>query len=235
MSRAPADRAARWPVNFALAFLNGLVASLAPALAVAAARWAETRQFGLLHWAACPPPAGFAISLILASLAAYALHWASHANPLLWRFHRVHHSDVFFDATTTLRHHPVEMIAAILLLTPVYALGGLSPAAIAFYLMAEELFGVATHANIRLPERYEWRLALVFVTPSLHRLHHSNVRAETDSNYGDVFSFWDRLFRTFLAAPPNRRALVVAGLEDVDKRRAEDFWELLKLPWRAPA
>jgi sterol desaturase/sphingolipid hydroxylase (fatty acid hydroxylase superfamily) len=187
-SQAPAQRSRRWPVNLGLAILNALLASPVPALTVLAAQWAAERHIGLLDRISAPAWAAFAITITVQSLAFYGLHLWSHANPVLWRLHRVHHGDPYLDATSSLRHHPLEMIASILILTPIYVICGLSPAAVAVYEMAEAMFGLLTHANLRLPERAERISRALFVTPAYHRVHHS------DRQSGDRQQLRRRLF-----------------------------------------
>jgi sterol desaturase/sphingolipid hydroxylase (fatty acid hydroxylase superfamily) len=232
-SPAPAERSRRWPVNLGLAIFNALLFSLVPALSVSAAQWAALRHIGLLNQISAPAWAAFPIAITVQSLAFYGFHLWSHANPILWRLHRVHHGDPYLDATTSLRHHPFEMIASVLILTPIYVICGLSPVAVAVYEMAEALFGLLTHANLPLPERTERVLRALFVTPPYHRVHHSIVRAETDSNYAGVFSFWDRLFGTYRGEAIDAGRRIVFGLEEFDGDQADDILDQLKSPWRA--
>jgi sterol desaturase/sphingolipid hydroxylase (fatty acid hydroxylase superfamily) len=125
------------------------------------------------------------------------------------------------------------MLASILILTPIYVICGLSPLAVAVYEMAEAMFGLLTHANLRIPERAERISCALFVTPAYHRVHHSIVRAETDSNYAGVFSFWDRLFGTYRGDAIDSERRIVFGLEAFDAEQADDIWDQLKSPWRA--
>jgi sterol desaturase/sphingolipid hydroxylase (fatty acid hydroxylase superfamily) len=228
-----ADRGRRWPTNFGFPILNGLIASLSPALTVWSTQWAAKHEFGLLNWISVPWWPAFFLTLTIQSLATYGFHLCAHINPILWRFHCVHHSDVHLDVTSTLRHHPLEMVAMTFLLVPIYVIGGLSPFAIVFYETAAHVVGLVAHANVRIPDHIERIVRSVFVTPPVHRLHHSVFQAETDSNYGDIFLFWDRLFGTYCGEPLNRGKPAVFGLENVDKEMAGDFIEQLKLPWCA--
>ncbi len=147
--------------------------------------------FGLLNWLAAPWWIAVPVTLLVRSLANYGFHVISHKVPLLWRLHRVHHCDVHLDISSALRTHPIELIVLLVFTLPVVAIFGLSAVALAAYECVEVIANVVTHANIRLPktaERYAgWRP----VTPAVHRLHHSSLQVETDSNYGNVFSFCD--------------------------------------------
>jgi sterol desaturase/sphingolipid hydroxylase (fatty acid hydroxylase superfamily) len=228
-----ADRGRRWPTNFGFGIVNGLIASLAPALTVRSMQWGASHHIGFLNWVSVPWWPAFFMTLAIQSLALYGFHLYAHANPVLWRFHRVHHSDVHVDVTTNLRNHPVELVAMFFILVPVYVIAGLSPLAIAVYQIVANVFGLLTHANLRIPDTLERVLRLLFVTPPFHRVHHSAFQAETDSNYGDVFSFWDRVFGTYWSEPLNAGTPITVGLEPVDKELSGDFVVQLKSPWRA--
>jgi sterol desaturase/sphingolipid hydroxylase (fatty acid hydroxylase superfamily) len=127
----------------------------------------------------------------------YAWHRANHEVPLLWRFHRVHHTDPAMDSTTALRFHPGEILISTLLNCLVLVALGMSLAAFALYKTVMIAVVMFHHSNLRVPERLDRWLRWVIVPPSMHRVHHSHLRAETDSNYGSIFSFWDRLFRSY--------------------------------------
>jgi sterol desaturase/sphingolipid hydroxylase (fatty acid hydroxylase superfamily) len=232
-SLAPPERVRRWPVNVSLALFEGVIASLVPALPILAARWAAERQIGFCNWIAIPVWVALPIAIILQSLATYALHVLSHVNPFLWRLHKVHHSDKYIDATSTLRHHPGETVVVMFFFAVTAMICGLSPFAMIVYGLAEQIFDLLQHANLRIPEKWDRLARVVLMTPALHRIHHSNIKVETDSNYGDIFPFWDRLFGTYRGEPLAARARIEFGLDDVDKKQAEDFLDQLTLPWRA--
>lgn len=151
--------------------------------------------------------------------------------PLFWRFHRVHHSDRDIDVSTAIRFHPIEIAASMLLkIGLVYLLG---PPAIAIVVFEVILNGTAmfNHANMRLPLGLDRVLRLVLVTPDMHRVHHSDIRREHDSNYGFALSLWDRLFRTYIAQPSKGHEGMTIGLQWQDARPARLGWALL-LPFR---
>ena len=226
-----ADRRRRWPTNFALGILNGLIASSVPALTVASAWWAARSGFGLLNWLAAPAWVALIATLAVKSLGQYSFHLLSHKIGFLWKLHRVHHSDVHLDISSALRTHPLEMIASILFMIPLVVVFGLSPIVLVAYETAELFANILTHANMRIPDGVERLARALLVTPSLHRLHHSTVQIETDSNYGNVVSIWDRLFRTYRgeAVEPGSFRF---GLDDVSRERAGDLGAQLGLPWR---
>ncbi len=227
-----ADRVRRWPTNFGLGIFNGLIVSSVPVASVGAAQWAAANGIGLLHWIAAPWWLALICTPLVKSLSQYAFHRLSHARPLLWRLHRVHHCDVHLDVSSALRTHPLELIASSAFVIPIVAIFGLSPVVLAAFESVEVFFNALTHANVRVPDRVERCARALLVTPGVHRLHHSAVQIETDSNYGNVFSFWDRLFGTFRSEASGPASAFRFGLDDVGRDRAGSFASQLKLPWR---
>jgi sterol desaturase/sphingolipid hydroxylase (fatty acid hydroxylase superfamily) len=225
-----ADRRSRWPVNFGLGILNGYIASLVPALTVFSATWAAIHGIGILNMFAPPLWIGIIITVIVRTLAQYAFHRCMHAHPLLWRVHRVHHSDDHLDASSALRFHPLEMIAAALFVIPLAVLLGLPPAILAACEAVQILAGLVTHANISIPDRLERNARLLLVTPPMHRFHHSAIEAQSNSNYGDMFSIWDRMFGTYHDIPRGEKGPNRFGLTSIEPRQARDVLAQLRLP-----
>jgi sterol desaturase/sphingolipid hydroxylase (fatty acid hydroxylase superfamily) len=160
----------------------------------------------------------------------YLAHRAMHASPTLWRAHRVHHSDPFVDATTTLRNHPIEGLWRFLfLIVPIWVLG-VPAEAVALQRLLTAINGMLEHANIRLWRPLDRALSLFWVTPSMHKVHHSRDHFETDSNYGNILSIYDRLFRSF--TPTDKARSVTYGLDDVDSDEATSLPRLLAMPFR---
>lgn len=161
----------------------------------------------------------------------YLAHRTMHMTPILWRAHRVHHSDPFVDVTTTYRTHPVEGIWRFLfVVVPVWLLG-LPAEAVVIHRLLSAINGLMEHANIRLWQPLDGALSLFWVTPHMHKVHHSRNAVETDSNYGNVLSIFDRIFRTF--TPTERAFSVVYGLNDADPTRTSSLLGLLSMPFRA--
>lgn len=229
---ANVDRTRRWPTNFGLGILNGLIISLMPALTVWSAQWAESYGVGLLNWVAAPQWISLPVTLLAWSLAQYVFHFCLHRSPILWRVHRVHHCDVHLDASS-LRFHPFEMIASIIFLVPIAFLFGLPAAAIAAYEGFAIVAGLLTHMNLRMPAAIDRTARYLFVTPGLHRLHHSADPVDTESNYGNTLSIWDRLFGTLRSEPHQAGRMLRYGLDDVNEESARSFDYQLSLPWRA--
>lgn len=225
------DRKRRWFTNFGLGILNALIVSAVPAATVAAALWARQSHVGLLNWVAAPWWAALIVTIMVRSLAQYTFHVLCHKVPFLWRLHRVHHSDVHLDVSSALRSHPLEVIINFTFLVLVIAMCGLSPVAIAAYETAELFANMLTHANLRVPGGTERVIRSLFVTPRLHRLHHSPLQIETDSNYGNVFSFWDRMLGTYRGETIQPGPAPRFGLDEVSRERASDLQAQLALPW----
>ena len=226
----PADRKRRWPTNFGIGVLNGLLISSLPAFIVLSAQWAENNGFGLLNWLSAPWWIAVPVTLLLRSLATYVFHVISHKAPLLWRLHRVHHCDVHLDVSSALRAHPIELIVLLMLTVPVVTIFGLPAVTLAAYESVEVIANMLTHSNIRFPKAFERYAGWLLITPSVHRLHHSALQVETDSNYGNVFSFWDRLFGTYRSEPAQGEAFRF-GLDEVSGDNAASFGAQMRLPF----
>jgi len=188
-------------------------------------------QIGLLHGLPpLSPLARTALVVLVLDLAFYAFHVSSHKVPGFWRFHRVHHSDPALDVSTAFRQHPGEALVRSAFLAAFGAAIGAPPAAYAAYRSLSALAAVVEHANFRLPARIDDALSLVVTWPNLHKVHHSREPRFTDSNYGNLFSWWDRLFATF--TPARHGARVAYGLDGTDDAATQSLRGLLALPFR---
>ncbi|NSY39830.1 sterol desaturase family protein [Leisingera sp. ANG59] len=228
-------RQRRWLTNLSISVLNTLtLRALAvglPLLAVGAALDAAAHGWGLLNAMRWPAWAEVLLAVLVLDFAIWLQHLITHKVPVLWRLHRVHHADRDMDVTTAVRFHPVEIALSMLVKCGlVYLLG---PSALAVLLFEILLNGTAlfTHANLALPPRLDRALRLLLVTPDMHRVHHSQLRAEHDSNYGFALSVWDRIFGTYTAQPGQGHDGMTVGLEWQDGRPARLGWSLL-LPFR---
>lgn len=203
-------------------FLVGLGALTAVvALAV------ERRGWGLLGAVAGPAWVETAAGLLLLDLWMYVWHVANHKVPLLWRFHRMHHSDNRLDASSAVRFHLGEVLLSFALRLGVIALVGLTVRQVVLYELILLPVILVHHANLALPRPLEAVARWLVVTPDIHHVHHSRVRRETDSNYGSVLPWWDRLFRTFrVQIPENLRY----GLEGWDDEARQSVRGLLLTP-----
>jgi sterol desaturase/sphingolipid hydroxylase (fatty acid hydroxylase superfamily) len=169
-------------------------------------------------------------TLAIRDFAGYLFHVLMHKVPLFWRMHRVHHFDTQLDVSTSLRHHPLEFAAMFFTMVPVAILFGLDPWALAAYEIVLGITDAFSHANLRLPKSLDQPLRRLLVTPNMHCLHHSSFQPETDSNYGQVFSLWDRLLGTYSAAPRTGYGAMQIGLAEIRDERASDLWWQIKSP-----
>ncbi len=228
----PGTRQAR---NIGLVLIDTALMRLAfPVLAVAFALDMQAREVGLFNvinvplWIAAPA------SVLLLDLAIYWQHRLMHAIPLLWRLHRVHHSDLGFDLSTGVRFHPFEIAVSMGIKLGLIALLGAHPLAVLVFELLLSLGSLFTHTDIALPKRLDTALRWVFVTPSMHRIHHSVRRIETDSNYGFHLSIWDRLFRSYTIEPAEDERTMPIGIEAFRDARDQSLRALLVQPFRTP-
>ncbi|HUS25235.1 MAG TPA: sterol desaturase family protein [Candidatus Binatia bacterium] len=224
-------RGLRWGANLPLVVLDALATRLlVPLGAVGVAAWAQARGIGLLPALHAAPLAAGAIAFVALDGVIYWQHRLFHGVPVLWRLHRVHHSDVEFDATTALRFHPGEIVLSMgVKMLAVAALGAPVAAVIAFE-VALNASAMFNHANVRLPPALDAALRRVVVTPDMHRVHHSVLRAEHDRNYGFNLAWWDRLFGTYTAQPRDAHAVMPIGLDHHRADPEQRLWALLRQP-----
>jgi sterol desaturase/sphingolipid hydroxylase (fatty acid hydroxylase superfamily) len=190
--------------------------------------WIENEQFGILNWLELPVWIELTIAvLILDFFAQYVIHYILHRVKWMWKMHMVHHSDTKVDATTGTRHHPGDYLTRELFGLIVVISFGIPVGFWAFYRICTIFFTYWTHANISLPDWFDRGLSLIFITPNLHKFHHHFERPWTDSNFGNIFSFWDRMFGTFVYEDPNK---IQFGVDTADGSRDEDIGYQLGLP-----
>ena len=225
-----AARETRWPTNISLGLINAILSTLVPVSAVLGAQWAHDHGVGLLNAAWIPYWPAAALSLVGVSLAGYFIHVLFHKIPALWQLHRVHHMDTHLDVSTSLRTHPLELLVHLLALFGVAIALGPTLWVLIGYEMVNQTVSLTSHANLRFPRWLDIPLRRILVTPNFHCLHHSCHRPETDSNYGDVFTLWDRLFGTFSGEPATGYGKVRIGLEEIRDARAWSFWWQIASP-----
>jgi len=228
------SRRQRWPVNLGLAAFNIAVMRLTiGGLAYAAAVYAAERHFGLLNLLQAPSWLAVAVSLLVLDFAIYLQHIASHRWTWFWRLHRVHHTDLEFDATTAVRFHPLELMVSMIYKMLVIILLGAHPSAVIAFEIILNGAALFNHSNIDIPEAWDKKLRWLIVTPDMHRIHHSTVPAETDSNYGFSISCWDRLCRTYTSQPKSPQTEMAIGLKPYRNTKELTFSKLLLLPWKS--
>jgi sterol desaturase/sphingolipid hydroxylase (fatty acid hydroxylase superfamily) len=229
--RPPDTIRRRWPANVGLVVIDVLTLRLLlPVTAVGAAGLATEQGWGLFNRIAAPHWLEISVAVVLLDLAIYVQHVATHRVPLLWRLHRVHHSDIAFDATTALRFHPAEIVLSMLFkIAVIVALGAPAIAVLAFEVLLNAT-AVFNHGNVRVAGWLDRQLRRVLVTPDMHRVHHSVHPDETDSNYGFCLSWWDRLFRTYRPAPREGHLAMTIGLAQFREDREQHLGRLLVQP-----
>lgn len=230
--RRPVESRGRLLTNFGLGLLSFGLGALLPLSVPGAALLAGRNGWGLLNLANLPAWLEASVTVLAVSLAHYLFHRAAHAWPLLWRVHRVHHADTAVDLSTTLRNHPLELLVVAPWLCVVALALGLSAPVLAAYQVVALGFGLWGHANLRLPEPVDRALRLVLVTPPMHHVHHSTDARETDSNFGDILSLWDRLFGTYTARPLVGLGAMRRGLGAAEDAMAGHFARQLARPFR---
>jgi len=228
MRRLVTGRPRRWATNWAISVIDSVMVKLLfGAAAVGAALDAGARGIGLFNALAWPGWLEIVVVFLILDFAIWAQHLISHKVPILWRLHRVHHSDRDMDVTTAIRFHPGEIALSMMLkIGLVYALGAPALAVIAFEVVLNGA-SMFNHGNLRLPRRLDTMLRRLIVTPDMHRVHHSVVRTEHDSNYGFNLSIWDRLFGTYTAQPADGHEGMTVGLaEHQDAAPSRLVWAL---------
>ncbi|MFZ0790839.1 MAG: sterol desaturase family protein [Chromatiaceae bacterium] len=224
----------RWGSNLGLVVLNTvLLRLLFPVAAVGLAATAATQGWGLLNHFSVPFWVAVPLAVIAMDLAIWVQHVMVHAVPALWRLHRVHHADLDYDLTTGARFHPIEILLSMLIKFAVILV--LGPPVVAVILFEVILNGMAmfNHGNVGLPEGLDRLLRFAFVTPDMHRVHHSVEADETNSNFGFNLSWWDRLFGTYREAPRAGQVDMIIGIDDHrDPREVDSLPGMLALPFR---
>jgi sterol desaturase/sphingolipid hydroxylase (fatty acid hydroxylase superfamily) len=223
----------RWLNNLGLFALNSVVLRLLfPAAAVGIALAVAERGWGLFNLLALPFWLEVIAAVLLLDLAIYLQHILMHRVSLLWRLHRVHHADLDIDLTTGSRFHTIEIIVSMLIKGMVILL--LGPALIAVLVFEVLLNGMAifNHANVSLPSAVERVVRYLLVTPDMHRVHHSTVKRETNSNYGFNLSVWDRIFSTYIDQPEKGHDKMTIGIAEFrDAKQVDQLPGMLALPF----
>lgn len=229
-------RAARWPSNLGVLVVDALaVRLLIPIAAVGVALLAAAHGFGLLYWLGWPAWLAGISGFVALDLVIYAQHVVFHHVPWLWRLHRMHHADLDIDVTTGVRFHPIEILLSMLIKIAVVALLGIPAAAVVAFEVVLNATSMFNHSNAAMPAWLDRLARLLVVTPDMHRVHHSVVRAETDSNFGFNLPWWDRLFGTYRAQPAAGHDGITIGLPIFRDPRELRLDRLLTQPFRQPA
>ena len=228
------SKALRWGSNLGLVVINTvLVRLLFPVAAVGMASLARAQGCGLLNRFALPFWLAVVLAVVVLDLIIWLQHVMVHAVPALWRLHRVHHADLDYDLTTGARFHPLEIALSMLIKLATIAV--LGPPVVAVILFEVILNGMAmfNHGNVGLPLRLDYWLRWVFVTPDMHRVHHSVEVDETNSNFGFNLSWWDRLLGTYRDRPRAGHQGMTIGIDGHrDPREVDALPGMLAMPFR---
>ncbi|MBL1405126.1 MAG: sterol desaturase family protein [Rhizobiales bacterium] len=219
----------RWFTNWAIILLDSLLVRLVfKTAAVGGALWASDNNIGLFNLVTLPYWLAFVVSFIILDFSVWLSHVASHKIPIFWRIHRMHHSDIDIDVTTAIRFHPIEILLSMLWKYAIVLLLGAPAASVLLFEIVLNGGALFNHSNWRMPKVVDRYLRLIIVTPDMHRVHHSSEQNETDSNYGFNFSFWDRLFKTYIDQPKLGHDKMQIGLKDwQDESPSRLLWSLL--------
>jgi sterol desaturase/sphingolipid hydroxylase (fatty acid hydroxylase superfamily) len=234
--RLGSGRKSRWPGNLGILIVDALaVRILIPTAAVGAALLAAGRGWGLLHLVGLRLSVATLLGFLVLDLAIYGQHVLFHKVPVLWRLHRMHHADLDIDVTTGGRFHPFEILISMGIKIAVVIAFGIPVVAVLLFEVVLNATSMFNHGNVSMPAALDRVLRRLVVTPDMHRVHHSILRAETDSNFGFNLPWWDRLFGTYRAAPQAGHDGMTIGLpifRDPEELRID---RLLTQPFRDDA
>ena len=218
----------QWLLHFGIFIAAQLLTLLFPFTAMILASYSLKHGFGLLPWLGIGPISGFFLWILADSFTEYIGHVASHRFPILWAFHRVHHCDELVDASSGVRHHPLEVLWSLSVQSvTAFALAPV-PETILIWYFFSTLMQFYSHSRVNLPSSINCYLESVLATPGIHRVHHSSYAPQTNSNYGGIFTVWDRLFGTFCTETPEHLGLD----EDVlSGKKSRDFDTLVFEPF----
>jgi sterol desaturase/sphingolipid hydroxylase (fatty acid hydroxylase superfamily) len=227
-------RKPRWPNNLGILVLDSaLVRVLIPTAAVGVAAIAAEGGWGLFNLLALPGWLAAVLGFLLLDFIIYAQHVVFHKLPLLWRLHRMHHADLDIDVSTGLRFHPIEILLSMLIKIAAVILFGVPVLAVLVFEVVLNATAMFNHSNVVMPLWLDRIVRLFLVTPDMHRVHHSIIRMETDSNYGFNLPWWDRLFRTYRAQPREGHLGMTIGLSIFRDPRELRLDRLLTQPFRS--
>lgn len=225
-------KAKRWLTNWIIVIIDSFVLRLIfTGAAVGVALWAETNGYGLFNVLDVSTAIAVIISFIALDFAIWFSHLASHKVPLLWAVHRMHHSDVDIDVSTAIRFHPIEIVLSMIWKMLIVVILGAPAFSVLVFEIVLNGTAMFNHSNIKLPLGMDRIVRLFVVTPDMHRVHHSIVHDETDSNYGFNLAIWDRIFGTYIDQPEAGHKAMKIGLSEwQDKRPTQLLWSL-KVPF----
>lgn len=213
-------RITRWLNNLSIVIINNLIIRIIrPAALVGVALLVRKQSFGLFYWLSLPAVISLPVSIVLLDLAIYWQHRIFHSVGVLWRMHRMHHTDMDLDTTTGIRFHPFEIIISTVYKSLLILLFGIGPAAVILFEIILNATSLFNHGNVRIYAKLEKWLRFIIVTPDMHQIHHSVKPFETNSNYGFNFSFWDRIFKSYRQDPQGGQQGLTIGINTFRDRK----------------
>ena len=226
-------RQRRWLNNLALLFLDVVVMRLVFAVSLSGFAFIVVRHgWGILPMLHLPFWTTCALSLVIMDLIIYGQHLVFHRVPVLWRLHRVHHADTEFDVTTALRFHPIEILISMAIKFSAVEAIGAPPEAVLLFEIILNACAMFNHGNIALSIKWDQRLRHILVTPDMHRVHHSVIALEMNSNFGFNISAWDRLFGNYRAQPAQGHDRMTIGLDQFRENKEMRVDKMLTQPFR---
>jgi sterol desaturase/sphingolipid hydroxylase (fatty acid hydroxylase superfamily) len=217
-------------VNFIFTVIHLILHTGLAILIVLLSEWCLRNGFGLVYWFNANVPMTVIIGVLALDFSSWLVHFVMHKSRTLWRFHLIHHSDNNVDVTTGLRHHPGDSLLRGIFFILLIFISGAPMYSVMIYQTLVVISTAFTHANISLPSKLDKALSFIIVSPNMHKVHHHWKQPYTDSNYGAVFSFWDRLLGTFMKLEPKD---IRYGLDRYyPNEKDEDFIGLIKKPFQ---
>ncbi|MBA3815643.1 MAG: sterol desaturase family protein [Parachlamydiaceae bacterium] len=230
--KAQVSQKTRWISNIGIVLLdNFLMRLILPIMAIDMAIFAQKMNWGIFNLIEIPFWLNLILTIVILDFIIYLQHVMFHTFPLFWRVHRMHHADVDFDVTTGIRFHPIEVIISMGIKIGSVALLGASPIGVLVFEIILNATSMFSHSNLRLPLAFDRVLRCVIVTPDMHRVHHSIHKNETNSNFGFNFSFWDRIFGTYINQPSEGHFKMTIGISDFRQPKYLRFDWLLLIPF----
>lgn len=216
-------------VNFGFTVIHLIIHTALAVLIVLLSDWCRSAGFGLVYWLHANVAGAIVIGVLALDFSSWLVHWSMHQQPYLWRYHLIHHSDNKVDVTTGLRHHPGDSLLRGIFFLLLIFVSGAPMYSVMIYQTLVVITTAFTHANISLPKKLDKWLSYLLISPNMHKVHHHWKQPYTDSNYGAVFSIWDRLLGTYKELDPSK---IRYGLDRYyDNERDEDFLSLMKDPF----
>jgi sterol desaturase/sphingolipid hydroxylase (fatty acid hydroxylase superfamily) len=224
----------RWINNLGLSLTDTLILRLIfPVLPVGVALYCTHAGWGIMNYFHFPGGLALILGVILLDLTIYAQHKMFHSVPVFWSLHKVHHIDQDIDVTTGVRFHPFEMILSMIIKMTAVAAIGAPPVSVVIFEILLNGTTMFNHGNLHIPAAADRLIRLLIVTPDMHRVHHSVIRKETNSNYGFTFSFWDRIFHTYRREPEVGHEQMKIGLNGYGDFKNLELLQMLIIPFQA--